>query len=140
MVDHEPEPAGELVEERFDAHRLASLRRLVARAAAAVGITGERADDVVMAVNEIATNAVAHAGGSGLLRVWVGHGRLLCEVRDQGAGLPADGLGGRPPPPPVATSGRGLWLARQVSTVTVNTGPTGTTVRLAFRLPGRPAT
>jgi anti-sigma regulatory factor (Ser/Thr protein kinase) len=136
MLDEEPDLPGELAAQQFDAHGLAALRRVVAQAAAKVGLTGGRLDDVVMAVNEIATNAVAHAGGWGALRIWTRHGRLLCEVTDRGSGLDTERVYGRPPPPAAATSGRGLWLARQVASVTVDSGPSGTTIRLAFPLPG----
>ena len=41
-------------------------------------------EDLVLAVNELATNSVRHAGGHGILRMWRDDGALLCEVRDRG--------------------------------------------------------
>jgi two-component sensor histidine kinase len=44
----------------------------------------ERAADVMLAVHELAANAVRHGAGSGRARLWAGHGMLTCRVEDAG--------------------------------------------------------
>jgi anti-sigma regulatory factor (Ser/Thr protein kinase) len=115
----------------FDAERITALRHTVARAAANVGLRGQRLEDYVLAVNEIVTNAVRHAGGRGRLRMWLHGGALRCEVIDEGTGIPNDRLNGHELPPSFAVSGRGLWLARHLcDLLTVQTGPEGTKITL----------
>jgi serine/threonine-protein kinase RsbW len=120
-----------LLNERFDADRIASIRHAVLRTAANVGLRGQRLEDFVLAVNEIVTNAVRHAGGRGRLRLWLNAGSLRCEVADEGRGIPEERLNGHDLPPSVAVSGRGLWLARHLcDLLTVQTGPQGTKITL----------
>jgi serine/threonine-protein kinase RsbW len=90
--------------------------------------SGDAADDFVLAVSEIATNAVVHGGGSGALTLWHDHDQITCRVTDAGPGM-ADPAAGCTPPPPSATGGYGLWLARNLtSTLLISTSPAGTTV------------
>ncbi|MFS8096236.1 ATP-binding protein [Lentzea alba] len=42
-------------------------------------------DDVVLVVNELATNAVSHGSGRPLVRITGGQGRVLVEVSDDNA-------------------------------------------------------
>ena len=120
-----------LLVEDFDVALITSVRHAVDRGAAGAGLTGQRLEDFVLAVNEIVTNAVRHAGGGGSLRMWLIGGVLICEVVDKGAGIPQERLDGQALPPSHAISGRGLWLARHlVDEVTVSTGEGGTIVRL----------
>jgi anti-sigma regulatory factor (Ser/Thr protein kinase) len=73
-------------------------------------IAPRNVEDLLIAVSEIATNAIRYAGGGGsvtLRRVARG---VLVEVRDDGPGLPDSLVIGRPSPD--APDGRGLWLAR----------------------------
>jgi anti-sigma regulatory factor (Ser/Thr protein kinase) len=124
-----------LITAGFDRSQITAVRRAVGRCAAAHGLTGQRLDGFVLAVNEIVTNAVAHGGGRGRLRLWRAGGALTCEVADRGPGLP-DESAGSTRPPPTALHGRGLWLARQLcDLVSVAAGPQGTTVRLVTALP-----
>jgi anti-sigma regulatory factor (Ser/Thr protein kinase) len=89
---------------------------------------GDAADDFVLAVSEIATNAVVHGGGAGTLTLRHDDGQLVCRIADTGPGM-ADPGAGRTPPPPTATTGYGLWLAHNLtSTVLISTSPAGTTV------------
>jgi len=116
----------------FDAERITALRHEVARCAVSAGLNAQRLEDFVLAVNEIVTNAVRHAGGRGRLRMWLAGAILRCEVVDHGGGIPADEDEGTMLPPSYAVSGRGLWLARHLcDTLTVRSGPGGTTVTLA---------
>jgi anti-sigma regulatory factor (Ser/Thr protein kinase) len=85
--------------------------------------------DLVLAVNEVAANSIAHGGGSGTLRVWRDGGALVCEVSDRGH--LDDPLADRRRPAPGQDGGRGLWLANQLcDLVQVRSFATGTTVRL----------
>ncbi|MGC5022788.1 ATP-binding protein [Micromonospora sp. DT47] len=78
---------------------------------AAAGLTGDTGYDFVLAVHELATNAVRHGGGHGHLDLHRQDDVLICEITDQG---PAAGsLPVRLSAVDVA-GGRGLWLAHEV--------------------------
>ena len=53
-------------------------------APAAPGVDPDRLPDLVLAVNELATNSLRHGGGRGVLRIWEQDGTLCCEVDDGG--------------------------------------------------------
>jgi len=59
--------SGELLDVVFGWADFARLRRQVAAQCAAAGLTGTRLDDFVLAVHEIAANAIVHAGAGGRL-------------------------------------------------------------------------
>ena len=127
-----PEPRVPVRDLAFEAHDLAAMRRFVAARARAAGLDAIRCEDIVLAVNEIATNSVCHGGGSGTLRVWQEAGVLICEVRDRGR--LDDPLAGRRRPSPSDDGGRGLWLANQVcDLVRLRSFPQGSAVRLHMR-------
>ncbi|MPZ96323.1 MAG: sensor histidine kinase [Propionibacteriales bacterium] len=110
-----------------------AVRRVVAYEAGRAGLPSDRLADLELAVNEVATNSLIHAGGSGVLSVWSERGHLVCEVRD--SGHITDPLAGRITPPVESTTGRGLLLANCVcDLVQVRTHPSGTTIRLWMRL------
>ncbi|MFG3707348.1 ATP-binding protein [Micromonospora sp. NPDC047670] len=121
-----------LIAEAFDQAQVTELRHSVTSCAHASGLTGQRLDDFVLAVNELITNAVRHGGGRGWLRLWRQSGQLVCEVSDHGGGISAQRLGDRSRPAPDTAGGWGLWLARELSdTMQVDTGAAGTTVRIS---------
>jgi len=127
-----PGPRAPVWELAFDASELSGIRRFVARRARSAGLDGERADDTVLAVNELVTNSVRHAGGRGVLRAWQEPGVLLCEVSDQG--YIKDPLAGRRRPENAQVGGYGLWLANQVcDLVQLRSSASGTTVRVHMR-------
>jgi anti-sigma regulatory factor (Ser/Thr protein kinase) len=114
----------------FTAIGLAGMRRDLAEQARDLGVRSERIPDLLLAVNEIATNSVLYAGG-GSLGVWPDNGHMVCEVRDRG--YIKDELVGRLRPAATQIRGRGIWLANQVSDlVQLRTSPTGTRVRIMF--------
>lgn len=128
-----PEPPATSSEVAFDADSLVALRALVAAEAGAGGLPPARAADLVVAVNEVATNSLRHGGGRGRLRFWREPEQACCEIRD--AGRLADPLAGRRRPGPEPGRGRGLWLANQLcDLVQLRATPEGTAVRLVMRL------
>ncbi|WBB79366.1 ATP-binding protein [Micromonospora sp. WMMD882] len=131
-----------LIAEAFDQAQVTELRHAVTSCGRAVGLTGQRLDDFVLAVNELITNAVRHGGGRGWLRLWQQADGLFCEVSDHGGGISAQRLNDRSRPAPDTAGGWGLWLARELSdTMRVETGPDGTTVRISAVLdPAAPPT
>jgi anti-sigma regulatory factor (Ser/Thr protein kinase) len=124
-----PKPRGEPEEVEFDVESLGPARDLVAFRAAEAGIGRTKAEDLVLAVNELLTNTLRHAGGTGHLAVWRENGSLLCEVRD--AGRIDDPLAGRKLAPPGQVGGHGLWIATQLcDLVQVRTYESGNVVRI----------
>jgi anti-sigma regulatory factor (Ser/Thr protein kinase) len=124
-----PDPPGRPPELAFGSGPLDELRALVSRHAAAAGLDPARAADLVLAVDEVATNSVRHGGGSGTLRIWRDAAALVCEVRD--AGRFEDPLVGRERPPLDRDGGRGLWLVNRLcDLVQLRSFPTGAVVRL----------
>jgi anti-sigma regulatory factor (Ser/Thr protein kinase) len=114
----------------FDDDQLAQVRAFVTEAAYSAQLGGARGEDLVVAVNELATNSVTHGGGRGTLLVWMDGDTLMCEVRD--AGRIADPLAGRIRPEPDQLAGRGLWLVNNLcDLVQIRSTPqTGTAVRV----------
>jgi anti-sigma regulatory factor (Ser/Thr protein kinase) len=115
----------------FDHDRLTALRHAVAECAGSVGLRDDALEDFVLAVNELVTNAVRHGGGRGRLELWRVDDNLVCEVTDNGAGLLDAGAAGQRPSDLSVAGGLGLWLTSQLAkSMTVETGPEGTTVRI----------
>jgi serine/threonine-protein kinase RsbW len=126
MQRPEGEPSAVMDFKLADLHRV---RRLVASQAIACGLPAARADEIVLAVNEIATNAVVHGRPPASLRVWAGDAELTCEVSDAGDGI-KDALAGQLAPASDAAGGRGLWLARMLSDALEIRNGTGCTVSM----------
>jgi anti-sigma regulatory factor (Ser/Thr protein kinase) len=85
------------------------------------------AEGILIAVSELVTNAVRHAGlppGAPIeVRGEVHPDRVTLTVRDRGVGLPA-----RPPPslpPPDAAGSRGLWLVNRLAARVLMDPPAG---------------
>lgn len=116
---------------RFDRGQVTEVRHTVASCAGEAGLTGQRLEDFVLAVNELITNAVRHGGGHGRLQMWRDDTGVICEVSDAGLGMASDQIVNRERPAPGTAGGWGLWLARKLSDeMVVRTGPEGTTVRV----------
>jgi anti-sigma regulatory factor (Ser/Thr protein kinase) len=99
----------------FGAEDLCELRELVASWASGHRLQPARVAELVLAVNELASNSVRYGGGRGTLRMWREDDLLLCEVHDRGR--LADPCAGRLRPRPDGHSGRGLWIVNQVCDV-----------------------
>lgn len=116
---------------------LSQVRALVLQHAREAGLTEGRANDLVLAVSEVAANTLRHTRSSGTLAIWHDTEEIICEIHD--AGTITDPLVGKRKPAPGASGGHGLWLVRQVcDLVELTSDADGTTVRMhmALRLPG----
>jgi anti-sigma regulatory factor (Ser/Thr protein kinase) len=69
----------------FDAGSLYALRAAVAAHATQAGVPEFRAADVVLAVHELAANAIRHGAGRGRLVITKHDSALHCQVTDDGA-------------------------------------------------------
>lgn len=120
----------------FHRDNLAELRSLVAASAHRAGLDARRIEDLVVVATELATNAVRHAGGSGVLRLWSSHGALHCRVTDEGPGISDPDRAGARLVPSTSDEGRGLWLARRLSDgLSVVADSRGTSATATFSLP-----
>jgi anti-sigma regulatory factor (Ser/Thr protein kinase) len=128
-----PRPRGSIWEIPFAGEDLFELRQLVSGWASREAMPFERAEELVLAVHEIATNSVRHAGGVGMLRLWRSAESLVCEVQD--AGHIGDPRAGTVRPGRDARCGRGLWIAhRMCDLIETRTSRRGTQIRMHKRL------
>jgi anti-sigma regulatory factor (Ser/Thr protein kinase) len=112
-----------------DRTTLSTLREFIQRRAARAGLTDERVDDLVYAVNEVVTNSICHGEGRARVSFWTEAHAVVCEVRDRG--YIRDPLAGRVAPQPDKAGGRGLWLVNQLCDfVQLRSSPAGTTLRM----------
>ena len=128
-----PGPPAEAAVMRFAYGDLGFVRDFIARQASADGLAGPRLGDLVLAVDELATNSLRYARGEGTLRTWRENGSLLIEVADEGH--IADPLAGRDCPDPDEIGGRGLYLVNQLcDLVQLRSSPEGSVIRLHMHL------
>jgi anti-sigma regulatory factor (Ser/Thr protein kinase) len=133
-----PGPGPELLDRRFGRDEITVLRHEVAARLTRAGLVGDRLQGFVLAVNEVITNVVLHAGGQGRIVVWLAGSSAWCTVTDSGPGIPERYLSQPPVPEAFEVGGRGIWLAHQLcDEVTLATGPIGTTIGLRIGLPRR---
>jgi anti-anti-sigma factor len=131
------------LDQAFDGDSLYALRAAVAAHGSHAGLSEGRTRDLVLAVHELASNAVRHGAGQGRLRLWTTPEGVRCEVTDGGA----DGTGEESAEAAEAAlwhvePGHGLWLVRRMADgASVQSDPSGTVAALSFRLgpPGPPA-
>ena len=146
--------SGELLDVVFGWADFARLRRQVAAQCAAAGLTGTRLDDFVLAVHEIAANAIVHAGAGGrlilrraasglrcLVADTIPKGTVSCpaprsaDMRETAAVVSAVAAEAEPGEPIGADCGRGLWLAATLADeLSITSGPDSTIVSLYMRL------
>jgi anti-sigma regulatory factor (Ser/Thr protein kinase) len=128
----DPAPEGAYTSAAFDGDP-APVRRFAAEQAAWLGMSAPHSDDLVLAVNEVTTNAIRHGAGHGRVRIWREDRHVVCEVFDPGHAKGV--LTGFVPPDPTSEGGHGLWITRQLcDLVEIRTAPAGTTVRLYVRV------
>lgn len=119
---------------------LPAARRFVQAQVRLAGLPDATADDVVLAVSELLSNALTHGRPPARLSIYTedvagADPVLACHVHD-GGHLPVDPLAGYAPPMDLGTDGRGLWMARQLcDSVQVSADHTGTHVRALSLLP-----
>jgi anti-sigma regulatory factor (Ser/Thr protein kinase) len=89
-----------ILDQDFDSATLYALRAAVQAHADRAGLSENRINEVVLAVHELAANAIAHGGGRGRLRMWDLPGALSCEVVDGGPANAAAAPGGSEAPDP----------------------------------------
>ena len=127
------DPISGCFELAFTRDRLGELRRFVAQGATEASLDPARIGDLVLAINELATNSVRHAGGAGTLRIWREGDMLLCDVSDQGQIHQHSVC--LTPPDPTQISGRGLWIVSQLcDLVQIRSSHGRTIVRVHMRL------
>jgi anti-sigma regulatory factor (Ser/Thr protein kinase) len=116
-------------------HQLARIRATVRDWLAPLPLTDGAREDLLLAINEAATNAVEHAypepSPPGLVEIvfWAKPHRVETTVVDHGRW--------RPPPALPGYRGRGITLMqRLVDSVIIHFGSSGTRVLLSHALPG----
>src|SRR5690349_1142608 len=137
------------VDQSFDGDSLYAVRATVAAHASEAGIQEGRVRNVVLAVHELAANAVRHGAGQGRMRLWVTGDGIRCELTD--AGAPPVGANGDDQDTgsrdaasagaafPAAARwpvehGHGLWLVREIADqFSLESGPSGTVAIVDFR-------
>ncbi|NUR88470.1 MAG: ATP-binding protein [Nonomuraea sp.] len=119
-------PSGVPVDEvLFGLPDLPRVRHLAEGRARRLGLREDAVGDLVIAVNEVATNAVTHGADSARMRTWVEGASLVVEIHDEGAWLPG--------PAPGAVGGMGLWVARRLAAdLVLRAGSGGSTVLMRF--------
>jgi anti-sigma regulatory factor (Ser/Thr protein kinase) len=128
-----PRPRGDVWEIPFAADDLFELRQLVSSWATREALASVPAEELVLAVHEIATNSIRHGGGMGMLRLWRTSDTLVCEIQD--AGYIRDPQGARSRPGGEACESRGLWIADQIcDLVEIASSQRGSQVRVHKRL------
>jgi anti-sigma regulatory factor (Ser/Thr protein kinase) len=133
-----------VLDQEFDSATLYALRAAVQAHVGQAGWSEDRVGEVVLAVHELAANAIAHGAGHGRLRIWDLGGTLSCEIVDGGgraassvpvdAHGPADAHGSAAVANPwPAVDGHGLWLVRKVADeLDLRSGPRGTRAVVTF--------
>jgi anti-sigma regulatory factor (Ser/Thr protein kinase) len=133
-VDGEPltAPPPDAVSAPVTGTDLSGLRTFLGLHARDHGLPPSRINDLLVAVTEIATNAVRHGLPPITCRLWPEDGHLVVEVTDAGRWIPDDAPGFMPVD--LGTPGIGLWGVRMLCPlVQLRTGRPGTTVRLRVR-------
>lgn len=117
----------------FGIEELGLVRTVVADQAARHGLRSERVGDLVLAVNELASNTIRHGGGRGLMRIWSEPGRIACQVEDPGE--ISDPLAGRRRQRSASVGGVGLWAVNHLcDLVELRSAADGTIVRVHMAL------
>lgn len=111
------------------AQDLPGLRRFVPDLAVRGGLSHDRAADLCLAADAVATNTIEYTGQPGVLSIWQQDDSIVCEIAD--SGRITDRLASH------QSRGRGLLLVNVLcDLVQLPTGglAAGTTVRMHMRL------
>jgi len=144
------------VDQSFDGDSLYAVRATVAAHASEAGIQESRVRNVVLAVHELAANAVRHGAGQGRMRLWVTGDGIRCELTDAGAppaGANGDdqdtgsrdaasaGAASHGAAPWPVEHGHGLWLVGEIADqFSLESGPSGTVAVVSFHAGSLPVT
>ncbi|SHN34794.1 sensor histidine kinase [Cryptosporangium aurantiacum] len=113
----------------FGAAEIPAVRQATLGWARAAGMAEDAAQEFLIAIYEIASNAVEHGGGRGVGRFWANDGRLCCDVWSAEP-IVNSLIAGYRPPGTAQERGRGLWLARQICERVTIWNENGATVQL----------
>lgn len=112
---------------------LSQVRALVLQYAREAGLSESRANDLVLAVSEVAANTLRHTRSSGTMALWRDESEVVCDIHDEGT--ITDPLAGRRRPALDASGGHGLWLVHQVcDLVELRSDSSGTTIRMRMAI------
>jgi anti-sigma regulatory factor (Ser/Thr protein kinase) len=127
-----PAPRAPTQELTFTEADLVTLRHTLKDWLLREGLGTDATQDLVLAVNELATNSVRYGGGEGRLVLWREHETLMCEIHDAGH-IEGPLIGGTRPTPD-QHSGRGLWLVHELcDLVQIRSSAAGTAIRVHKR-------
>ena len=130
-------PPGALLDRTFGRPDITVIRHDVRARLIAAGFAGDRLQGFVLAVNEVITNVVLHAGGHGRIVLHAADGAMWCTVTDSGPGIPQRFRQQPDVPEAFEVGGRGICLAYALcDDVAMASGPIGTTLTLKMFLPG----
>jgi anti-sigma regulatory factor (Ser/Thr protein kinase) len=118
---------------------LRAARRRVADAGRALGLPAGECDELLLAVNELATNAFRHGTPPARIRMWKNARSVIARVDDHGTSGHRAAVAGYHRPDPTAQGGMGLWLTRHLADVVhVDAGLGGTGVEVHVACPPQP--
>ena len=121
--------------ERPIAGDLRGVRDFVLARARDAGLSGKSLQDTCLAVQEVASNTLAHGARQGTMRTWVQDGELVFEVRDHVSGNGHPVIARLGTEPALLSDPRGLWMARLLcDLVEVRSSAGGLVVRLHVAL------
>ena len=108
---------------------LVELRRAITDDPVLGSLSAERRSDLVVAINEAASNAIRHGNTTCMTRIWHEGDEVVTEVSSD-SGI-ADVMAGRRRPAVDALHGRGLWLINQLcDLVELRSGTSWMTLRM----------
>jgi anti-sigma regulatory factor (Ser/Thr protein kinase) len=128
----QPAPPGGPFDERYPVSTasVTEARRAVGAWLEGQGIRGSRVPDLLLALTELATNAVRSARTAMEVRAWLTPDAVMFEVTDDGPGFDPTVPRSSRDIDPLAERGRGLFIvAALVDECTIESGPNGTIVR-----------
>lgn len=115
LPEHRGEPIAAV---DFDLETVASVRALIQRHAAHLGLDHAGEVDLSLVASELASNSVVHGGGAGTMRLWRDPGYAVCEVRDRGV-ITDPFVGLRRPDFRKRIGGAGLWAVNRICALVV---------------------